>query len=146
MIKNDNEIWGLQKVYLIDRKNGEWKAVKCDVVDESANLLTLIGLYGDKEFSCLKNNSDLFETEEEATECAQSWNEVKNPKQTKDSGTKGKIVECELIDGYIAYGKSEFTEKLKKQIDKYQNDRYYVEVQFSPAKSQYMALVIAREQ
>lgn len=146
MIKNDNEIWGLQKVYLIDRKNGTWQAVKCDVIGESTNSLTLTGLYGDAVFYCLKNSSDLFETEEAATECAQRLNEVKKISQTKDKVTKGKIAECELIDGYISDGESEFAGKLKKQIDEYQNKGYYVEVQFCSAKSRYMVLVIARGQ
>lgn len=146
MIKNENEIWGLQKVYLIDRKNGKWQAVKCDVIDESTNSLTLTGLYGDAVFYCLKNSSDLFETEEEATECAQRWNEVKKIKQAKDKVTKGKIAECELIGGCTAYGKPEFTKKLKKQIDEYQNKGYYVEVQYSLTGGEYSTLVIAREQ
>lgn len=146
MIKNDNEIWGLQKVYLIDRKNGKWQAVKCEVIDESINSLTLTGLYNDKVFWCLKNSSDLFETEEEATECAQRWNEVKKINQTKDKATIGKIAECKIITCYSTYGKSEFAEKLKKQIDEYQNTGYYVEVQYSITGSEYSALVIAREQ
>ena len=145
MIKNAKDIEVGQKVYYVMLRDGEYKPFQGEVEKiccgiHSRDIISFVVDFGFLVERYKVSADNLFEDLHEAVLYAKKLN------RTKDNGTNGQIAECELITCYTTYGKSEFTGKLKKQIDEYQNNGYYVEIQYSLTDSEYSALVIAREQ
>lgn len=145
MIKNVKDIEVGQKVYYVMLRDGEYKPFKGEVEKiccgySTDNIVAFVIDFGFIVERYKVSTDNLFDDLHEAVLYAKKLN------RTKDNGANGQIAKCELIACYTTYGKSEFTEKLKKQIDEYQNNGYYVEIQYSLIASEYSALVIAREQ
>lgn len=145
MIKNVKGIEVGQKVYYVMLRDGEYKPFQGEVEKiccgySTDNIVAFVIDFGFIVERYKVSTDNLFDDLHEAVLYAKKLN------KTKDNGTKGRIAECELITCNTTYGKSEFSEKLKKQTDEYQNNGYYVEIQYSLTDSEYSALVIAREQ
>ena len=145
MIKNVKDIEVGQKVYYVMLRDGEYKPFQGEVEKiccgiNSRDILAIVIDFGFLVERYKVSTDNLFDDLHEAVLYAKKLN------LTKDNGANGQIAKCELITCYTTYGKSEFTGKLKKQIDEYQNNGYYVEIQYSLTDSEYSALVIAREQ
>ena len=145
MIKNAKDIEVGQKIYYVMLRDGEYKPFQGEVEKiccgiHSRDIISFVVDFGFLVERYKVSADNLFEDLHEAVLYAKKLN------RTKDNCANGQIAECELITCYTTYGKSEFTGKLKKQIDEYQNNGYYVEIQYSLTDSEYSALVIAREQ
>ena len=145
MIKNVKDIEVGQKVYYVMLRDGEYKPFQGEVEKiccgySTDNIVAFIVDFGFIVERYKVSADNLFDDLHEAVLYAKKLN------RTKDNGANGQIAKCELITCYTAYGKSEFTGKLKKQIDEYQNNGYYVEIQYILTGSEYSALAIAREQ
>ena len=145
MIKNVKDIEVGQKVYYVMLRDGEYKPFQGEVEKiycgiHSRDIIAFVVDFGFLVERYKVSTDNLFDDLHEAILYAKKLN------RTKDNSANGQIAKCELITCYTTYGKPEFTEKLKKQIDEYQNNGYYVEIQYSLTDSEYSALVIAREQ
>lgn len=145
MIKNVKGIEVGQKVYYVMLRDGKYepfqgkvKNICCGICPK--DILAFVVDFGFLIERYSVGTANLFDDLHEAVLYAKKLN------RTKDNGANGQIAKCELITCYTAYEKSEFVGKLKKQTDEYQNNGYYVEIQYSLTDSEYSALVIAREQ
>lgn len=144
MIKNVKDIEVGQKVYYVMLRDGEYKPFQGEVEKiccgiNSRDILAIVIDFGFLVERYKVSTDNLFDDLHEAVLYAKNLTERKTMAQMVNC-------KCELITCYTAYGKSEFTGKLKKQIDEYQNNGYYIEIQYSLTDSEYSALVIAREQ
>ncbi len=145
MIKNVKDIEVGQKVYYVMLRDGKYQPFQGEVEKiccgiHSRDILALVVDFGFLVERYKASTNNLFDDLHEAVLFAKKLN------RTKDNGANGQIAKCELITCYTAYEKSEFVGKLKKKTDEYQNNGYYVEIQYSLTDIEYSALVIAREQ
>lgn len=147
MIKNVKDIEVGQKVYYVMLRDGKYQMCECEIAGISYDFLTEEALSINIDIGIAQGcysiqTVELFDDIYDATQYAKKLNRI------IENGTTGQIAKVELVEGYDnrKFGSSQFTKQLREQIDEYQNDGYYVEVQFSQNNTKYLALVIAREQ